>query len=249
MPDALVLRHDPAIGLGNLEQTLVEHGFALRVIDVATTDFTSIEPADAALVVVLGGEEGAYEGDLHPYIAAELDFLRERVAVEAPVFGVCLGAQLLAASLGAAVYKGPRKELGYLEVRPTDAGARSPVRHMSGVPVVQWHGDTFDLPAGVTLLASSPQYENQAFAIDDWLLAVQFHPEVTAEMHEDWVELWGYELAEHGHTAASMAADRDRYSNDMQRASRALLGEYLDRLAARTQVSRVPGSENVNSVA
>lgn len=228
---ALVLRHDAGIGLGNLGPVLAEHGYDVRIIDTPATDLSAIDPAEADLVVVLGGDEGAYEGDLHPYIDAEIALLRERIAAERPIFGVCLGAQLLAESLGGSAYKGPSTEVGYLQITPTDAGDNSPVRHFRGVPVVQWHGDSYELPAGVTTLASSAQYSNQAFAIDEWLLAVQFHPEVTAEMHEDWVQRWGAELPDHGLTPDGLRADRAKYSDDMQRASRALLGEYLDGLA------------------
>ncbi|WP_419818171.1 glutamine amidotransferase-related protein [Glaciibacter flavus] len=239
MPNALVLRHDPAIGLGNLEQTLVDNGYSISVVDTPTADLTGIDAAEADLLVVLGGEEGAYEGADFPYIAAEMDLLRARIDAEAPIFGVCLGAQLLAASLGASVYRGPRKEVGYLDVTPTDAGVDSPLRHLSGVPVMQWHGDTFDLPDGVTRLASSPQYENQAFGIGDWLLAVQFHPEVTSAMHDEWVGLWSDELPEYGQDAESMARDRDRYSAAMQDASRALLGDYLAGLRSRRSTGAV----------
>ncbi|MET0725445.1 MAG: gamma-glutamyl-gamma-aminobutyrate hydrolase family protein [Leifsonia sp.] len=232
---AIVLRHDPAIGLGNLEPVLAERGYEVRIIDTPTTDVTTIDPTDADLVVVLGGDEGAYEGHLHPYIDDEIDFLRERIEACAPIFGVCLGAQMLAASLGGRAFKGPAKEVGYLTVQPTAAGERSPVRHMRDVPVVQWHGDTFELPDGAaTHLASSAQYGNQAFAIDEWLLAVQFHPELTDEMHEDWVVRWGDELPEYGHTRDSLRADRARHSERMQEASRALFGEYLDNLEARS---------------
>lgn len=230
---ALVLRHDPDIGLGNLEPTLVEHGYDVRIVDTPTTDVTAIDAVAPDLLVVLGGDEGAYEGDIHPYIDDEITLLRERIEAKAPIFGVCLGAQMLAASLGGRAYKGPRKEVGYLPVEPTAAGENSPVRHIRGVPVVQWHGDTFDLPPGVSVLAESEQYPNQAFGIDEWLLAVQFHPEVTDEMHEDWVTLWGDELPEYGHTRDSLRADRARYSARMQEASRALLGEYLDGLETR----------------
>ncbi|MET0726623.1 MAG: gamma-glutamyl-gamma-aminobutyrate hydrolase family protein [Leifsonia sp.] len=230
---ALVLRHDHGIGLGNLEPVLIENGYTIEFVDTPSADLAAIDIVAPDLLVVLGGDEGAYEGDIHPYIDTEIDMLRARIAAKAPIFGVCLGAQLLAESLGGSAYKGPTKEVGYLSVEPTAEGEDSPVRHMKGVPVVQWHGDTFDLPAGVTRLATSEQYGNQAFGIDDWLLAVQFHPEVTAEMHEEWVQRWGDELPDYGITLDGIRSDRDRYSDDMQRASRALLGEYLDGLPPR----------------
>ncbi|GAA1954812.1 glutamine amidotransferase-related protein [Agromyces allii] len=230
---ALVLRHDFAIGLGNLGPTLAAHGYDVATIDAPVTDVAALDPLAADLVVVLGGEEGAYETDRYPYLADELRLLQARIEAEAPIFGVCLGAQLLAAALGARVYPGERKEVGWLEVAPTEAGADSPVRHFAGVPTVQWHGDTFDLPEGVERLAESPQYENQAFRRDEWLLAVQFHPEVTTEIHEEWLDAWGDELPAYGLSTERLREERASYGAPAEAASAALLGEYLAGLEAR----------------
>ena len=93
----------------------------------------------------------------------------------------------MAGALGERVYRGDTMQIGFRRVEPTEAGATSPIRHFDGVPVVEWHGDTFELPEQATLLASSSDYSNEAFAIGDFALAVQFHPEVTDEMHETWV--------------------------------------------------------------
>src|SRR5918993_315013 len=178
------------------------------------------------------------EPDGYPSLADEIRLLESRVTAEAPVFGVCLGAQLLAKTLGARVYQGPRKEVGWLEVEPTAAGADSPVRHFAGVPTVQWHGDSFELPEGVERLASSPQYENQAFRIGEWLLAVQFHPEVTDEIHEEWLREWGDELPEYGLTREQLREQRASYGPAANAASAALLGEYLEGLTAREAAER-----------
>ena len=99
------------------------------------------------------------------------------------------------------------------------------MRHFAGVPAVQWHGDTFDLPEGVERLAGSAQYENQAFAKGDWLLAVQFHPEVDDAIHEDWLDAWGDELPEYGLDREQLRAQRDRVRAAMQAASARLLGD------------------------
>ncbi|HET8779914.1 MAG TPA: glutamine amidotransferase [Agromyces sp.] len=235
---AFVLRHDSAIGLGNLGPTLEAHGYEIVTVDAPHTDVAALDALAPDLVVVLGGDEGAYETDRYPYLADEIDLLRARIDAEAPIFGVCLGAQLLAKTLGADVRKGPRKEVGWLTVEPTQAGADSPVRHFAGVPTVQWHGDTFDLPDDVELLASSAQYENQAFARGDWLLAVQFHPEVTDEIHEDWLQQWGDELPECGLSSERLREERASFGPRAQAASAALLGEYLDGLAARRSMQR-----------
>ena len=191
-------------------------------------------PVDAYDAVLLfGGAMHADEQESHPWLRDENLFLQRLLDLHVPTFGVCLGAQLLAKTLGARAYKGERKEVGWLEVEPTEAGADSPVRHFAGVPTVQWHGDSFELPEGVERLATSPQYENQAFRIGEWLLAVQFHPEVTDEIHEEWLRQWGDELPEYGLTSEQLREQRAGYGPAANAASAALLGEYLDGLAVR----------------
>jgi GMP synthase (glutamine-hydrolysing) len=228
---ALVLRHDSAIGLGNLGPVLEGHGYEVVTVDAPHDDVTAIDALAPDLLVVLGGDEAAYETDRYPYVGHEIELLRRRIAAEAPVFGVCLGAQMLAASLGGRAYRGPRKEVGWLGVDLTEAGERSPVRHVRGARFVQWHGDTFDLPDGIEVLASSPQYPNQAFRVGDWLLAVQFHPEVTPAIHEDWLAAWGAELPEYDLTVERMRELQAECGPAAETASSAILGEFLDGLA------------------
>ena len=230
---AVVLQHDPTIHLGNIRPVLVEHGYAVRVVDVTTAeDVAALDPRDADLVVVLGGEMGAYQTDEYPFLVAEQQLLRERIGAELPTLGVCLGAQLIAGALGERVYRGDSMQIGFRRVEPTPAGAGSPIRHFDGVPVVEWHGDTFELPSEATLLASSSDYSNEAFAIGDHTLAVQFHPEVTDEMHERWVADGYNELDELAIDAEALRAERERYSSAMQAASRAAFSEWLSGLDA-----------------
>jgi GMP synthase (glutamine-hydrolysing) len=229
---ALILQHDPSIHLGNIGPVLVEHGYELRIVDVTADDIAAIDPADADLVVVLGGEMGAYQTDEFPFLQAEQALLRKRLEAERPTLGVCLGAQLIAGALGERVYKGDTMQIGYRRVEPTAAGAVSPIRHFDGVPVVQWHGDTFELPERATRLASSGDYSNEAFAIGDFALAVQFHPEVTDEMHETWVSDGYNELDQHAIDPDAMRRDRELYSARMQEASRAAFSEWLSSLPA-----------------
>ena len=227
---ALVLRHDATIHLGNLEPVLREHGYTVDYVEILSDDLDTIDPTAADLVVVLGGEMGAYETEAFPALADEISILRNRLAAERPVFGVCLGAQLMANALGARVYPGPTNEIGFRTVEPTGLGATGPLRHVAGVPVLQWHSDTFDLPEGVTRLAGSPQYGNEAFGIGDWALAVQFHPEVTPAMHEVWLRASAAELTSAGLDPDALRAERELYAATMQDASRALFSEWLDGL-------------------
>jgi GMP synthase (glutamine-hydrolysing) len=117
-------------------------------------------------------------------------------------------------------------------VEATEAGVESPIRHFDGVPVVEWHGDTFELPENATLLASSSDYSNEAFAIGGYALAVQFHPEVTDEMHETWVADGYNELDELAIDPEALRRDREVHSARMQEASRAAFSEWLSTLPA-----------------
>ena len=230
---AVVLRHDDTIHLGNLEPVLREHGYSIRYVDTLREDVRALDPQEADLLIVLGGEMGVYEADEFPALHAEIELLEQRLGAARPVFGVCLGAQLMANALGSRVYRGPTNEIGYRTVEPTEAGATSPLRHISNVPVFQWHSDTFDLPGAVTRLAGSAQYGNEAFAIENWALAVQFHPEVTEEMHEVWLAASEAEVAAEGFDPDDLRRDRDLYSRGMQVASRAMFSEWLDGLDPR----------------
>jgi GMP synthase (glutamine-hydrolysing) len=232
---ALAIRHEEIAHLGNLEPVLREHGYEIRYLDAATDSFDTAALDGAALdgadlVIVLGGDMGVYETDAHPFIPSELAFLRTRLDAQLPTLGVCLGAQMIAGALGASVHKGPTVEIGFRAVEPTDVGANSPLRHFAGVPVVQWHGDTFELPDGATLLASSEQYANEAYSIGGHVLAVQFHPELRDSMYDEWIEDGSKELEERGIPHESLREQRDRYAPAAEAASAAMLDEWLTSL-------------------
>ena len=228
---ALVLQHHENITLGNLEPVLREHGYDIRVVDVTREPVSALDPEGGDLLIVLGGHQGAYETEKHPYLAEELELIRRRIEAERPIFGVCLGAQLMAGALGGRNYRGEKPDLGYQDIRLTDAGAASPIRHVAGVGMLEWHGDHFELPERATLLASSSAYPNEAFSIGDFALAVQFHPEVTDDMHEAWTEDTDGLLEREGIDRAEWRRRRDENNPAMQRASRAMFSEWLDGLA------------------
>ena len=144
-------------------------------------------------IVVMGGPMGAYQEADHPWLVDEKRLLREAVEGDVPVWGVCLGAQLLASALGARVYPGAEPEVGLLPVELTAAAAEDPVFGDAprSFPTLQWHGDTFDLPDGATLLASSPAYPHQAFRVGR-SYALQFHIEVPLELAREWGDVPAY---------------------------------------------------------
>lgn len=188
MKTALAIRHLAFEDLGSFEDVLAEEGFAVRYVEAGHAPLADLDAVTPELIVVLGGLISAYEQDTYPFLHDELRILRERIANDRPTLGICLGAQLIAASLGARVYRGPQKEIGWEPLALTDAGARSALAELSptNTPVLHWHGDTFELPRGAVLLASTPRYAHQAFAHGNHTLALQFHPEVTVRGLERW---------------------------------------------------------------
>lgn len=145
---------------------------------------------EIAGVIAMGGPMGVRDAPSLPFLAAELGLLRAAVEQDLPVLGVCLGAQLLAAALGARVDKGGVPEVGIGEVHLTKDGQNDPVLGGAGptVPVVQWHEDTFEIPSGAVRLAESVLYPNQAFRAGRRAYAFQFHIEVDRTLAAAWTE-------------------------------------------------------------
>ncbi len=151
-----------------------------------------LEGIDA--IVAMGGPMSVNDETEHPWLVGEKRLVAEAVSRGVPFFGACLGVQLLASSLGARVTAGAAPEVGVLPVFATEAAAHDPV--FSGLawprPTLQWHGDTFELPEGATLLATSPAYPHQAFRVGELAYGVQFHLEVTDEMADEWARVPEY---------------------------------------------------------
>lgn len=187
MPVAVAIRHVAFEDLGTLEPLLARRGFTVSYRDAAVDDLAAPDIAAADLLIVLGGPIGAYEGELYPFLEQELRSIERRLAAEKPVLGICLGSQLIALALGARVYPGTGKEIGWAPVSLTEVGRASPLAPFGkGAPVLHWHGDTFDLPRGAVHLAMTERYRHQAFAWGRQALALQFHLEVEAAGLERW---------------------------------------------------------------
>jgi GMP synthase (glutamine-hydrolysing) len=195
MRSAVVIRHVHFEDLGAFAPVLERHGYRVRYLDPSLGELPAATADAADLLVVLGGPIGAYEDDLYPFLHDELELIARRLADERPLLGVCLGAQLIARALGARVHPGPAKEIGWAPLTLTDAGRESPLKPLDDLPVLHWHGDTFDLPEGAVRLASTPICANQAFAIGDHVLAFQFHPEATEAGFERWLVGHACEIA------------------------------------------------------
>jgi len=174
-----VLQHIAPEGPG-----LVAAALAALDIGVVVTRPDLGEPVPEHLdaevgLLVMGGPMGVYEMDRYPYLASEQRLIERALREEVPVLGICLGSQLLAATLGADVHAGPRKEIGWFEVTRTDASAKDPL--LCATPpsfiALHWHGDVFDLPAGAVSLARSELTLHQAFRWGDRAHGFLFHLE------------------------------------------------------------------------
>lgn len=221
----LAVRHLAFEDLGGFEQPLHAAGYDIRYADMGVDDVARF--GDPDLLVVLGGPIGAYEDDLYPYLKDEIAVIATRLAGERPVLGICLGAQLMARALGARVYPGPAKEIGWKPVSLTADGKRM-IGPLAGLPVLHWHGDTFDLPHGAQNLASTDVCAHQAFAVGRHGLAFQFHPEAQAQGFERWLIGHAGEIAATpGVSVAQLRADTGRHAGVAIAAGRAVLANWL----------------------
>jgi GMP synthase (glutamine-hydrolysing) len=189
---ALVLQHIACEPPGVYEDVLVERG-----VEIARVELDEGDPLPTGetfdLIVAMGGPMSVNDEAELPWLRDEKDLIRSAVEAGTPFWGVCLGVQLLASALGAGVCPVEKPEVGVLPVRLTDDALADPI--FAGLPrdfvTLQWHGDTFELPSGATLLASSRACENQAFRFRR-AYGVQFHLEVSGSMAEEWSAVPAY---------------------------------------------------------
>jgi GMP synthase (glutamine-hydrolysing) len=189
----LVLQHIACEPPGTYEDVLRERG--AEILRVEVDEWESLpDRREVDAIVCMGGPMSATDDPDLPWLTSEKAFVADAVGAGVPFWGVCLGVQLLAASLGARVYPGPAPEVGVLPVQLTDAARAD--RVFGGLPpellTLQWHGDTFDLPSGGVLLAGSRAYPNQAFRVGAAAYGVQFHLEVSPELAREWADVPAY---------------------------------------------------------
>lgn len=226
MKSLLAIRHVPFEGLGSLETPLTEAGYAIRYVDAPVVDLARLGTGEWDLLVVLGGPIGVNDQDDYPFLTEELRLIEARLKDRAPTLGICLGSQLIAHALGARVYANRDTEIGWHVLTLTEAGRNSSLRHFTQ-PVFHWHGDTFELPAGVRLLASTDLCAHQAFSLGNTLLALQFHPEVTARGLEQWYVGHSRELRARGRPLAMMREEAARLAPGLVHEAASFLGDWL----------------------
>jgi GMP synthase (glutamine-hydrolysing) len=229
----LALQHVSFEDLGTLGDVLAEQGFDIVYrqagVDALSGPQAQAEWAQADLVVVLGGPIGVYEADRYPFIHDELARVRERLASGRPLIGICLGAQMMAAASGQRVYPGPAKEIGYKPLLLSPAGQQSPLAALAtcGHQVLHWHGDTFDLPEGAELLASTDVVAHQIYSLGPKVLGLQCHLEARPSDLERWLIGHTAELTAAGISLDALRADNARHGEALVQAAREVWRQWL----------------------
>ena len=195
----LICKNIETEGPGTIGDFLESKGISRTIVDLSKgEDIPDTGGFDT--LVMMGGPMSVNEDDIYPYIKKEEALVREFIADGKGVFGVCLGAQIMAKALGSRVYKGKEQEIGWHDIELTPDGIKdSLMRRLATHPgvgdlwkrfkVFHWHGETFDIPEGAVRLAGSELYPNQAFNYGSRAYAFQFHIEVTKEMVYDWLKV------------------------------------------------------------
>ena len=231
MKTALIVRHVEREGAAAYLTPMEAAGYRIERLNVAEPGAIDTCFLDPDLLVVMGGPMGVYERHLYPWIGPEIEKIAKRIERNRPTLGVCLGAQMVAAAMGAQVYRGPQAEVGFVAITLNEEAAQSPLRHLHEVPVLHWHSDTFDLPRGAELLASTSGYPHQAFRRGANVLALQFH----AEMGEDprfeiWLDHFREDFGCCPQREAALRSDYAAHGPAAVAAGRAMVAQWLSEI-------------------
>lgn len=187
-------QHVPFEGLGSIEAWLSANDYTISATQFWSDGYTLPDVDDIDFLIAMGGPMSVNDETTYPWLAAEKQFIREFIDGGKPVLGICLGAQLIASSLGAAVYPNKETEIGWYPVFGHPYDATDIFQFPDEQLVFHWHGETFDLPDGATLLASSYGCKNQGFQLGNNIVGLQFHLETTPVSAQDLVKFCGDEL-------------------------------------------------------
>ncbi len=191
MKKVIVFQHVAHEILGTLDPHLRDAGYRIRYVNFGRDPAARPRLDGYDGMVVLGGPMNVGEVDEYPHLVTEIELIDEAIDRGMPLLGICLGAQLVAAALGASIRANEEKEIGWYPVRLTDEGRCDPLlRHLGDCEhIFQWHGDTFSIPEGAVHLASSPSCVNQAFRFNHNVYGLQFHMEVDQALIARWLEV------------------------------------------------------------
>ncbi len=227
----VAVRHVAFEDLGLLGPLVSARGYDVRYHDAGIEPFGANALVAPELIIVLGGPIGVYERDTYPFIADEIAAIAARIEANKPILGICLGAQMMAAALGARVAPGPAKEIGYAPLTLTAAGKASVLGPLGTSPVLHWHGDNCELPAQCECLASTAHCPVQAFARTPRQLALQFHLETEPVRFEAWLVGHTVELGKAGIDPRAVRQQAQTLGPVTRRVGREVLAAWLDLIA------------------
>jgi GMP synthase (glutamine-hydrolysing) len=217
-----IIQHHPVEGLGIIADVLTRAAITPQYIRSFEGQPVPCEIGDAAGLIVMGGPQSVYEDNEFPYLRQEMRLIEDALERSRPVLGVCLGSQLLAATLGANVYAGRQKEIGWHRITLTDFATKDIL--FSGEPssltAFHWHGDIFDLPRGATLLASSALTAHQAFRYGKNAYGLLFHLEVNLPQVLTMVETFAGELQSAGLNGSAIKLNAHTHLPALQKTGR-----------------------------
>jgi len=234
MPRILVFQHVAAEPLGTLDRLIRDRGHRIRFVNFERHPDAEPEIERYRGLIVLGGPMNVDQQSQRPHLRTELRAIEQALRLGKPVLGICLGAQLLAHALGAPVRRHTQQEIGWYPLQLTSHGLSDPVLQPLGAqaPVFQWHGCTFELPAGAVQLARTATCEQQAFRWGESAYGLQFHLEMDQPLIERWLAAPDYaaELAEAGleQSADSIRGQMQGHLADMQPRADAVFNRFLD---------------------
>ena len=227
----LAVRHVAFEDLGLLGPLLSARGYDIRYHDACIERFDAGTLLEPDLVIVLGGPIGVYECETYPFITDEIAAVAARLHANKPILGICLGAQMMAAALGARVAPGPVKEIGYAPLTLTAAGRASVLAPLGASPVLHWHGDNCDLPLGCEHLASTAHCPVQAFSRTPAQLALQFHLETDSARLEAWLVGHTVELGKAGIDPRTLRNEAQKLGPALREIGPKALSAWLDSVA------------------
>ncbi|MFA5118536.1 MAG: type 1 glutamine amidotransferase [Candidatus Omnitrophota bacterium] len=188
----IAVKHIDIEGPGSIGSFLTDTARSFSVIDLSKGEVLPVNLSAIEAVISLGGPMNVYEDNKFPFLKGEDAFIKEILKKGIPFLGICLGSQLLAKAAEAKVGNSPQKEIGFSEVRFTEAGRRDAL--FKDLPfdlkVFQWHEDMFEIPKGGVLLASSEKCPHQAFRVGKNAYGLQFHIEVTPAIVDSWIDAY-----------------------------------------------------------
>jgi len=195
MNPVLIFRHSPTEGPGYFTTFLDRHGIPWKLVRIDAGDAVPEDLNGISGVCLMGGPMSV--NDNLPWIAPVLALIRQAVASDIPVIGHCLGGQLMSKALGGTVSRNPVKEIGWGDVRISDADAARPWLGEVTQPMLafHWHGETFSLPPGATRILDSAWCANQAYVLHGRHIGMQCHVEMTSELIANWCASGAAEIA------------------------------------------------------